>query len=128
MPAASSLTTAAPTAVGSIESFGNVIAYASDFGDKWSPGGNIPTAPNKMHDNYVVFNPVGKQTYHSQANWGATNNRLAGPKVTLPGGKAPLTLPEWQAKDPAHHDVGSTWTKEVPGAAAIIAEARKLLD
>jgi len=34
--------------VGGIRSFGNVIAYASDFGAKWDPKGNLPVTPNAM--------------------------------------------------------------------------------
>ena len=118
--------------VGSIESYGNVMAYVSDFGaNPWRATGHAIGQPNRMYDNYVVFNPVGSQQYHNQDEWNATNNTLFGSHVVLPSvqrqSEPVLSLEQWQAKDPKHHDVGSTVTTTLPVGADIIAEAKKLL-
>lgn len=40
---------------GAIRSYGNVIAYASEFGGKWKTPGTIADEPNAMFDNQVWF-------------------------------------------------------------------------
>ena len=40
---------------GAIRSYGNVIAYASEFGGKWKTPGTIADEPNAMFDNKVWF-------------------------------------------------------------------------
>ena len=78
--------------IGNIESYGNVIAYASDFGSKWNVLGDIPGKPHAMHHNYIVFNPQGGQQYHNTATdpaWNASHNQLFGPRVILPGNRCP---------------------------------------
>ena len=55
------------------------------------------------------------------------DNHLFGENVTLADGKKSITLPEFQAMDSAHNDVGSTWTKETPPPATMIEWGRTLL-
>ena len=112
---------------GAIRSYGNVIAYASEFGG-WKTPGTIQDEP--MLDNKVFF--VDGATYHgaSETWWigkRAHNNALVGRDIMLRGGK--LTLAQWQAQDPATHDVGSTYTNRSISTQAkeIIAAARELL-
>ena len=114
---------------GAIRSYGNVIAYASEFGG-WKTPGTIQDEPNAMFDNKVFF--VDGATYHgASATWWigkrAYNNALVGRDIMLRGGK--LTLAQWQAQDPATHDVGSTYTNRSISTQAkeIIAAARELL-
>ena len=40
---------------GAIRSYGNVIAYASEFGGHWKTPGTIADEPNAMFDNKVWF-------------------------------------------------------------------------
>jgi hypothetical protein len=120
--------------VGAIRSFGNVMAYASDFGGKWKAPGTILSTPNAMFDNHVIYDTIQHPTtqqYHSCAPWHAKNNTLYGPHVVLPCGtkgmKKSYTLAEWQALDPKTHDVGSKVVSEIPSGKEIIALARTLL-
>ena len=115
---------------GAIRSYGNVIAYASEFGGHWKTPGTIADEPNAMFDNQVWF--ADGASYHSaQAAQGWTGKRaygnaLVGLNVTMAGRG---TLEQWQAQDPAVNDVGSSYL-DVPTstqAAEIIAAARKLL-
>jgi|EP01047_Picozoa_sp_COSAG01_P027988 putative alpha-1,2-mannosidase len=112
---------------GAIRSYGNVIAYASEFGGHWKTPGTIEDEPNVMFDNEVFF--VDHAHYHgTKSGWTgkrAYGNALVGAGITLDN----LTLAQWQALDPAVNDVGSTY-KDVAihtQAAEIIAAARKLL-
>jgi hypothetical protein len=118
--------------VGNIESFGNVLLWVSEYGGHWSAAGNIPGKPNAMYNNTVVFAPQETQAYHSvspsgQPQWTAYDNHLFGQNVTLSEGKKVITLAEYQAMDPAHYDVGSTWSKEVPPPATMVEWGRTLL-
>mmetsp|Transcript_6753 Transcript_6753/g.20057 ORF Transcript_6753/g.20057 Transcript_6753/m.20057 type:complete len:924 (-) Transcript_6753:1392-4163(-) len=113
---------------GAIRSYGNVIAYASEFGGKWSTPGTIADEPNVMFDNTVFF--VNGAHYHSTTGgWvgkRAYNNKLVGENITTADGK---TLEQWQAADPANNDVGSTYTNTpiATQATQILAAARTLL-
>ena len=92
---------------GAIKSFGNVIAYASGFGERWPSPGTIEDEPNAMFDNSVWFMKGGQ--YHGEQGWTGNrsyNNHLVGLDVKLNGG---ITLAEWQKKDPNVNDVGSTY-------------------
>ena len=112
---------------GAIRSYGNVIAYASEFGGHWRSPGTIADEPNAMFDNSVWF--VDNAQYHGvSSGWTgkkAYNNKLVGKNVTLDH----MALAQWQAKDPSVNDVGSTY-KNVPistQSSEIIAAARLLL-
>jgi hypothetical protein len=115
---------------GAIRSYGNVIAYASEFGGKWKTPGTIADEPNVMYDNQVWF--VNGANYHSgeeEQGWTgkrAYRNALAGLNVTMAGHG---TLKEWQAQNPSVNDVGSTYLDVATStqASEIIAAARKLL-
>jgi hypothetical protein len=115
---------------GAIRSYGNVIAYASEFGGKWRTPGTIADEPNVMFDNQVWF--VDHSTYHSadsRSGWTgkrAYNNALFGLDTTMAGNG---TLAEWQAKNPKVNDVGSTYKNVAIATQAkpILAAARKLL-
>ena len=62
--------------VGAIHSYGNVMAYVSGYGEKWKAAGNIPTDPNTMHDNIVVFAPSDTpRAYHSCDAWKASSKK-----------------------------------------------------
>ena len=108
-----------------------MIAYASEFGGKWSAPGKIVSEPNAMFDNKVWFQDHAE--YHSGSasrGWvgkNAYDNALVGADVTMAGNG---TLHEWQAESPSVNDVGSTYLN-VPihtQSAQIIAAARELLD
>eukprot|EP00035_Acanthoeca_spectabilis_P019901 m.430160 g.430160 ORF g.430160 m.430160 type:complete len:990 (+) comp17121_c0_seq1:2833-5802(+) len=113
---------------GAIRSFGNVIAYATEFGGKWVTPGTIADEPNAMFDNQVWF--VDNAHYHDDkaGEWVGNrsyNNKLVGLNITV-GGES---LKQWQAADPATNDVGSTYTNTPIStqAAEVIAAARALL-
>eukprot|EP00037_Helgoeca_nana_P024366 m.258539 g.258539 ORF g.258539 m.258539 type:complete len:924 (+) comp26623_c0_seq1:107-2878(+) len=113
---------------GAIRSYGNVIAYATEYGGKWNTPGTIADEPNVMFDNQVWF--LNNAQYHGDqsSEWVGNrsyNNKLVGANVTLSG----ETLKEWQASDPATHDVGSTYlnTPISTQATQILAAARALL-
>jgi len=123
---------------GTIRSYGNVIAYATDYGAKWKTPGTIVDDPNVMYDNKVWF--VDGAVYHAactgQKRGGdawvgktAYNNALVGLNITLAGCKGTMSLAEWQAMDPTKNDVGSTYADDriATQAAQIIAAARELL-
>jgi hypothetical protein len=112
---------------GGIRSYGNVIAYASDFGAQWgAPGSLGEDTPNAMFDNIVFFNPNPKGCqYHNENEWHARNNTLYGACVVI--AKTNKTLPEWQAEDPQTHDVGSRWFNFTAGSDTIIDAARRVL-
>lgn len=118
--------------VGAIRSFGNVLAYVSGFGEKWAAPGEQRDRANDMYNNVVVFAaPVG--AYHDCSAWSAGGQRLyasggvsIGGGPSCPGGKA-LTLAEWQALDPAKHDVGTTLNTTMPSGAEIVAWGRVLV-
>ena len=76
-----------------------------------------------------MFAPQGTQQYHSvtQPPWIAYDNHLFGENVTLADGRKALTLPEFQALDPAHNDVGSTWSKVTPPPETMVQWGRTLL-
>jgi hypothetical protein len=81
-----------------------------------------------MFDNQVWF--LNNAQYHGDqsSEWVGNrsyNNKLVGANVTLSG----ETLKEWQASDPATHDVGSTYlnTPISTQATQILAAARALL-
>jgi hypothetical protein len=114
---------------GAIRSYGNVIAYASGFGEKWPSPGTIVDEPNVMFDNRVWFMP--KAQYHGSSTKQWTGNRsysnqLFGQGITLNGGE---TLAKWQAADPKVNDVGSTYSDVDVStqAGAIMAAARDVL-
>ena len=116
--------------VGAIRSYSNVLAYVTDFAGKWSAQGEELLEPNAMLNNTVVF--AGEQ-YHD-CSWNGTTaarNALFGPNISVSGARCPggrsLSLAQWQALDPAHNDVGSTWTAERPSGAAIVAMGRALV-
>jgi hypothetical protein len=95
---------------GAIRSYGNVIAYASGFGEKWPTPGTLLDEPNAMFDNRVWFMPDAKCEYHGEKGWTGNRsygNQLFGQGITLNGGE---TLAKWQAADPTVNDVGSTYT------------------
>jgi len=119
---------------GAIRSYGNVIAYASEFGGKpwFKTPGTIADEPNAMFNNHVFL--VDNTRYHppTPGEWvgkRAYGNHLVGANITLDGPHANITLTQWQSMDPATNDVGSTYL-DVPIAKQgpeIIAAARKLL-
>ena len=116
--------------VGAIHSYGNVMAYLTGYGEKWDPAGNIPSDPHSMHDNIVVFQS-GHRQYHDCQAWHATNNSLYGDGVVIQGNSCTgknYTLEEWQAVDPANHDVGSKYSTTYPSGAEIVAMARAVID
>jgi len=120
--------------VGAIHSYGNVMAYLSGYGESWKSIGNIPTDPHAMHDNIVVFQPSsGPRPYHNCDPWKARNNSLwaGGKGIVISGAncnRGNFTLAEWQARDPANNDVGSTFHNSLPSGAQIITWARTLID
>jgi hypothetical protein len=116
---------------GVIRSFGNVIAYASGFGEKWKSPGTIVDEPNVMYDNKVWFTDNAQYHNDDSTAWVGNrsyNNALVGLNVTM-GGKNE-DLQDWQNKNPEVNDVGSTYqnVKISTEAAKIIAAARELLD
>ena len=115
-----------------MRSFGNVMAYASDFGSKWKAPGTIPDVPNAMFGNTIIFNPTGSMMYHDCSAWHAHDNTLYGPNISLPcstkGMQKSYTLAEWQALDPKTHDVGSKAITTMPTGEQIVAMAKALLD
>jgi hypothetical protein len=115
--------------VGAISSYGNILAYVTDFAGSWNGPGDDGYAPNSMHDNAVIFSPAGSGQYHD-CSWArlARGNALYGAAhVSGAGCKAAMTLEQWQALAPADNDVGSTANATLPAAAEIIAWARALL-
>jgi hypothetical protein len=119
--------------VGAIQSYGNVLAYVTDFGGKWAAPGEEALSPNSMHDNKVIFLPNVSAQYHD-CSWNGTGiaarNALYGPSVVVSGARCPksaLSLAEWQALDPENNDVGSTWSAQRPAADAIVAMGRVLV-
>lgn len=118
--------------VGAIRSFGNVLAYVSDFAGKWNGPGQEARQVNAMFDNTVIFAPNASAQYHD-CTWNgtalATRNALYGPEVVVSGARcaATMTLAEWQALDPANNDVGSMWSAQRPSGAEIVAMGRKLV-
>jgi hypothetical protein len=124
---------------GSIRSYGNVIAYASGFGEQWKSPGSIADEPNVMFDNRVWFMP--KATYHGSGAAGSSNswagnrsygNQLFGQGIRLhPAGRGVVgdTLAQWQAADPKVNDVGSTYSDVdiSTQASGIMAAARDVL-
>eukprot|EP00729_Bicosta_minor_P007358 gene7358-24009_t len=120
--------------IGAIHSYGNVMAYVGDYGAKWSPTGNVASDSNTMHDNVVIFQPDDTHKrpsqYHDCEAWNARNNSLYGEfGVTIMcANYTKYNLSEWQALDPATHDVGSTYHAGIPSGAAIVAMARTVID
>jgi hypothetical protein len=71
----------------------------------------------------------GCTTNTNTTGWHAKNNTLYGPNVALPCGRnSPISLAEWQAKDPQQNDVGSKVVSKIPTGTEIIVLARTLLD
>ena len=120
--------------VGAIRSFGNVLAYVTDFAGKWSGPGEEARLSNAMFDNSVIFAPNASAQYHD-CTWNGTavaaRNALYGPQVVVSGSHCPsgaaLTLAQWQALDPSNNDVGSTWVAQRPSGAEIVAMGRVLV-
>ena len=83
--------------VGAIRSFGNVLAYVTDFAGKWTAPGEQGNRPNGMWDNKVIFAPNVNATYHDCSPWYAHGNALYGPEVVVTGGSCKgrtYTVPE----------------------------------
>ena len=87
-----------------------------------------------MFDNKVFFKD--NAAYHNAyaGEWVGNrsyNNALVGLNITLAGTGTPgyVTLEQWQAADPAHNDVGSTYKAAAIAtqSAEIMAAARALL-
>jgi hypothetical protein len=118
--------------VGAIRSYGNVLAYVSDFAGSWEAPGEEALRSNAMFDNSVIFAPNVSAQFHD-CSWNGTavsaRNALFGPQVVVSGKhcSGSLTLAQWQALDPANNDVGSTWTAQRPLAAEIVAMGRVLV-
>ena len=119
--------------VGAIRSFGNVLAYVTDFAGKWSGPGEEARRANAMFDNVVVFAANASAQYHD-CSWNgslAARNTLFGPQVVVAGSRCPggksLSLAQWQALDPANNDVGSTVSAARPSGAEIVAMGRVLV-
>lgn len=115
--------------VGAISSFGNVLAYVSDFAGNWNGPGEDGYQPNSMHSNTVIFAPTGSGQLHdcSWANLSYGNQLFGSVKVSGAGCKSTLTLAEWQALDPASHDPGSTLNSTIPTGTEIVGWGRALL-
>ena len=116
--------------VGAIKSYGNILAYVTDFAGSWAGPGDDGYLPNSMYDNRVIFSPAGDAQYHD-CTWSglAHDNALYGAAHVSGAGcnKKTLTLAEWQAQAPATNDVGSTANATMPAAWEIIAWAHALL-
>ena len=117
--------------MGAIRSFGNVLAYVSDFAGHWGGVGEDGWRTNAMFDNKVVFFVIGS-SYHDCTWTGSLSfsNALYGAPAVggtqCPAGKA-MTLAEWQALDPAHNDVGSSLNATMPLGWEIVAWGRQLV-
>jgi len=112
---------------GAIRSFGNVIAYASGFGEKWPSPGTFEDEPNVMFDNRVWF--MKGALYHGEQGWTGNrshDNHLVGLDLTLSGGES---LADWQKKNPSLNDVGTTYeSKDIATQhVEIMAAAREVL-
>ena len=109
--------------VGAIRSFGNVLAYVSDFAGHWAAPGEEGARANAMFENRVVFAPDTAATYHSCSWTGAYaySNTLYGPDVVVSGSGCPkdMTLAQWQALDPAVNDVGSSYNATRPSGVCL---------
>ena len=69
-----------------IRSFGNVIAYATGFGEKWKSPGTIADEPNVMFDNKVWFTDGAQYHKDDSTAWVGNrsyNNALVGFNVSM---------------------------------------------
>ena len=108
-----------------------MLAYISDLAGHWNAEGESGYAPNGISGNKAVFAPDTNAVFHD-CSWTGSyshDNALYGPGVVVSGSgcKGTLTLAEWQALDPSHNDVGSTYNATRPWGWEIVAWGRPLL-
>jgi hypothetical protein len=115
--------------VGAIRNYDNVLAYISDLAGTWNGPGESGYETNAIHGSRVVFATAGS-AYHDCSWVGdlSFNSTLYGTPVVR-GKNCPkdLSLPEWQALNPAQNDVGSTVNATMPSAGEIVGWCREKL-